>query len=48
MANVLGMERPYALLRREILHFDRPQVLSIRRRIVDMRQGECESDILRG
>src|SRR5580704_11798389 len=47
MANVLGMERPHALLRREILHFDDSKVLSKGRRIVDLWHDDCKSDILR-
>src|ERR1700676_3744151 len=46
MTNVLGMKRPHAKLRLEILHFNHSSLLSKGRRTVDMWHDDCESDIL--
>ena len=46
MANVLGMKRPYALLRHKIFHFDRLEVLTKKRRSIDVRHDDCEPNIL--
>jgi hypothetical protein len=46
MADVLGVKRPHALLRHELLHSDHSKMLSKARRFVDMWYDDCESDIL--
>jgi hypothetical protein len=45
---VLGTKRPHALRRYKILHLDHSEVLSRGRRIVDMWQDYCISNILSG